>query len=137
MLDLRTLWLFLMQNIFCILLCLCLRLGILKIVQHRCATHGLHGPVVQLVRAPACHAGSCGFESRPVRLILRIIITKGHFKWPFNNRWAVSLLIGGSGSSPFSFLLKHLFTKLNVFSAQLTACLLDEAYWRSYNLTNG
>ena len=29
--------------------------------------HSLSDPVVQLVRAPACHAGSCEFESRPDR----------------------------------------------------------------------
>ncbi len=33
------------------------------------------GPVVQLVRMPACHAGGRGFESRPDR-ILRIISFK-------------------------------------------------------------
>ena len=28
---------------------------------------GAIAPVAQLVRAPACHAGGCEFESRPVR----------------------------------------------------------------------
>ena len=33
---------------------------------------GYCGPVVQLVRMPACHAGGRGFESRPVRQITRL-----------------------------------------------------------------
>jgi hypothetical protein len=37
------------------------------------------GPVVQLVRMPACHAGGRGFESRPVRHIKKVT-SKG---WPF------------------------------------------------------
>ena len=32
-----------------------------------------NGPVVQLVRMPACHAGGRGFESRPDRHFLNII----------------------------------------------------------------
>lgn len=31
----------------------------------------IFGVVVQLVRAPACHAGSCGFKSRPFRHLTR------------------------------------------------------------------
>ena len=32
----------------------------------------ISGPVVQLVRMPACHAGGRGFESRPVRQLLNL-----------------------------------------------------------------
>ena len=32
-----------------------------------CFAHQIRGPVVQLVRTPACHAGGRGFESLPGR----------------------------------------------------------------------
>ena len=32
-----------------------------------CCSHHLSGPVAQLVRAPACHAGGRGFEPHPGR----------------------------------------------------------------------
>jgi hypothetical protein len=37
------------------------------------------GPVVQLVRMPACHAGGRGFESRPDRKSLQIERFEGFF----------------------------------------------------------
>jgi hypothetical protein len=37
------------------------------------------GPVVQLVRIPACHAGGREFESRPDRLLAKASICRGFF----------------------------------------------------------
>ena len=42
-----------------------------------------HGLVVQLVRVPACHAGRCGFESRPDRQVIPVKQTRCR-QWTVN-----------------------------------------------------
>lgn len=49
----------------------------------------MEGGVAQLVRAPACHAGGCGFEPRRSRQNLKQIQRKKLlFFFPESKKWA-------------------------------------------------
>lgn len=41
---------------------------------HRVVRMGVSGDVAQLVRAPACHAGGCGFEPRRPRSLMKLAL---------------------------------------------------------------
>src|SRR5258707_12202457 len=58
------------------------------------------GAVVQLVRIPACHAGGRGFESRPLRQILRddsLIMLQKIGDSPKGQKWLAYIVLGALG----------------------------------------
>ena len=56
----------------------------------------MSGAVAQLVRAPACHAGGCGFDSRPLRhSLIRKAHQFGALFWVYTKVWGVYTKVWG------------------------------------------
>ena len=66
----------------------------------------ISGPVVQLVRTPACHAGGRGFEPHPGRQYAALAQQAEHFLG--KEEVGSSNLLGSSINVPLAQLVEHL-----------------------------
>ena len=83
-----------------------------------CSSHQIYGPVVQLVRTPACHVGGRGFEPLPGRHIYAFVAQLVEQRTE-NPRVVGSIPTEGTKYAGLAHLVERHLAKVEVASSSL------------------